>query len=245
MNAPQTLSAEAILSIVASIPPGADTDRQKLLAEMLHSWSENELDEYAGYADRFKGRPGSKKLLDDIHKTATTLETLMQQAVAAGDIEYLGLILKPHRGDSTISDVVQAVEVIRDASGVAARSLARGRGQPQNGTAYLVIRDIAGIYEWLYQKKATRVVYVDGGDHKEAGPFWSFASSIWCEVFGPANLSRGEFIDDGLSSAVQAFTAKKNKSYRASPVVHNTLTRMLHDAENLISDGKYSAKVGE
>jgi hypothetical protein len=122
MNAPQKLSAEAISSIVTSIPPGADTDRQKLLAEMLHSWSENELGEYAGYADQSKDRPGSKKLLDDIHETATTLETLMQQAVAAGDIEYLGLILKTRRGDSAISDLVQAVEVIRDASGKAAGS---------------------------------------------------------------------------------------------------------------------------
>ena len=235
MNAPQILSAEAISSIVASIPPGADTDRQKLLAEMLHSWSENELGEYAGYADRSKDRPVSKKLLDDIHKTATTLETLMQQAVAAGDIEYLGLILKPRRGDSTISDLVQAVEVIRDASGKAAGSLARGRGQPQNIIAHLVMGDIANIYEWLYQKKAARVF--DWERDKETGPFWRFASIIWGEVFG-AEIK-------GLSAAAKAFTAKKNKSYRASPVVHNTLTRILHDAETKFPDGGYSAKKKE
>ena len=245
MNAPQTISAEAIASIVASISPGADTRRHGLLAEVLTSWSENDLCEYVKYAEKSKERPGSKKLLDDIHETATVLEKLMQKAIATGDIEYLDLILKTPRDDKTVSDLMKAVGLIRDASGKAAGSLARGRGQPQNGTAYLVIRDIAGIYEWLYPKRATRVVYVDDGDHKETGPFWSFASSIWCKVFGPANLANGKFVDDGLSSAVRAFTAEKNKSHRASPVVHNTLTRILHDPKNLISDEKYSAKGGE
>jgi hypothetical protein len=95
--------------------------------------------------------------------------------------------------------------------------------------------DIASIYEWLYPKKAARVF--DWENDKETGPFWTFASIIWGEVFG-AEIK-------GLSAAAKAFTAKKNKSYRTSPVVHNTLTRILHHAETKFPDGGYSAKKKE
>jgi hypothetical protein len=61
-----------------------------------------------------------------------------------------------------------------------------GPGQPRNIIAYLVMKDLAAIFEWLTEKKAARGV--DRTDHTETGPFWRFAESVWQVAFG---TSRG------------------------------------------------------
>jgi hypothetical protein len=58
----------------------------------------------------------------------------------------------------------------------------RKRGHPRNIPAYLVMLDLAAIFEWLTDSKATRVV--DRTDHTETGPFWRFAESVWSVAFG-------------------------------------------------------------
>jgi hypothetical protein len=58
----------------------------------------------------------------------------------------------------------------------------RGRGQPRNIRAYLVMLDLAAIFELLTDRKAARGV--DRTDHTETGPFWRFAESVWQVVFG-------------------------------------------------------------
>ncbi len=219
MKAPQQLSARAIAAIVRGIPKGANTRRRALLAEMLRSWSEIELRDYAEYAGRHKGKPESKKLMDKIHRAALELDAHLQKALESGDIDYLGLMLKTRQDDKTISDLMKSVEVMRDASGRAAGSLEQGRGKPRNIIAHLVISDIAAIYELLYPKKATRAVHVDvdSDKYEETGPFWAFASGVWEKVFDS---------EDGLNAAVKSFTAKANANHRASPVVRNILSRL-------------------
>src|SRR5262249_20406237 len=58
----------------------------------------------------------------------------------------------------------------------------QGPGQPRNVSAYLVMMDLAAIFEWLTGKKATRVV--DRITNDETGPFWDFAAAVWPLVFG-------------------------------------------------------------
>ncbi|MCX7349557.1 MAG: hypothetical protein NTZ54_08535 [Alphaproteobacteria bacterium] len=220
---PRKLSAVAIASIMRSIPKGANASRRKLLAEVLQSWSKNDLHEYAEYAGLYKAKPESKRLMDKIHRAAEKLDALLQEAVASKDIDYLGLMQKTRHDGKNVSDLLKAVEVIRDASGNAAGSLKQGRGQPHNVTSCRVIRDIAAMYEWLYPKKATRAVHVEDDNYEETGPFWAFASEIWGKVFGSKS--------EGLSAAVKGFTAKVNHEHRASPVIYNTLTRILREIE--------------
>jgi len=58
----------------------------------------------------------------------------------------------------------------------------RGRGQPRNIRAYLVMMDLAAIFGWLTDRKAARGV--DRTYHTESGPFWRFAESVWPVAFG-------------------------------------------------------------
>ena len=61
----------------------------------------------------------------------------------------------------------------------------RGPGQPRNIRAYLVMKDLAAIFEWLTGRKAARGV--DRTDHAETGPYWRFAESVWQVVFGTSH----------------------------------------------------------
>ena len=58
----------------------------------------------------------------------------------------------------------------------------QGPGQPRNVSAYLVMMDLAAVFEWLTGKKATRVV--DRITNDETGSFWDFAAAVWPLVFG-------------------------------------------------------------
>ena len=71
---------------------------------------------------------------------------------------------------------------------------ASGRGQPRNISAYLIMLDIAAIYQWVTGSRASRR-YDPYKDHdQESGPFWRFASAIWLAIHGTR---------DGLSAAMK------------------------------------------
>src|SRR5262249_23720136 len=52
----------------------------------------------------------------------------------------------------------------------------------RNIRPYLVMMDLAAIFEWLTYRKATREV--DRNCGKETGPFWDFVATVWPLVFG-------------------------------------------------------------
>jgi hypothetical protein len=71
--------------------------------------------------------------------------------------------------------------------------LKRSPGQPRNTASYLVLLDIARVFEWLTDVAASR--RIDPVKGKDTGPFYKFASSIWPPVFASA--------EDGLSAAMK------------------------------------------
>jgi hypothetical protein len=81
----------------------------------------------------------------------------------------------------------------------------RKRGQPPNIISYLVIKDIAAIFEWSTKSPAKR--RVDRVTHKEGGDFYKFAAAIWPVVFGQG--------DDGLLAAIKKFAKYRNREGRA------------------------------
>jgi hypothetical protein len=74
--------------------------------------------------------------------------------------------------------------------------------RPRNIRAYLVMLDLAAIFEWLTDRKAARGV--NRTDHTESGPFWRFAESVWPVAFGTTR---------GLTAAMKKW-AEARKLYR-------------------------------
>jgi hypothetical protein len=77
--------------------------------------------------------------------------------------------------------------------------------QPPTVIAYLVIKDVAAIFEWCTGLEATR--QVDRISHEETGPFYRFAAAIWPIVFGKG--------DDGLPAAIRRFATYRKREGRA------------------------------
>jgi hypothetical protein len=70
---------------------------------------------------------------------------------------------------------------------------------------YLVIKDIAAIFEWYSGLKATR--RVNRVSKGETGPFYRFAAALWPVIFGKG--------DDRLPAAIKKFAAYREREGRA------------------------------
>jgi len=79
---------------------------------------------------------------------------------------------------------------------------------------YLVLQDLAAIYEYVTGEIASR--RVRGEDHPEAGrdygPFWDFAVVAWRIIFGS---------NKGLSAALKRWAEARHRYDEASPVIAN------------------------
>jgi hypothetical protein len=119
------------------------------------------------------------------------------------------------------SEIFATVQRINDESAFLAKLAAaapaawrRGRGRPRNITAYFVMNDIAAIYEWVTKMEATREV--DRVSNKDSGPFWQFATTIWCVVFGGTT---------GLSAAMKNWAGYRRKYGERSALMANLAIR--------------------
>src|SRR5262249_31401370 len=88
------------------------------------------------------------------------------------------------------------------------------RGSP-NIRAYLVMMDLAAIFEWLTERKATR--QVDRIHRKETGPFWQFRAAVWPLVFGEGV--------SGLPAAIRRWDELRSLHGEASQLLRNIATR--------------------
>lgn len=93
-------------------------------------------------------------------------------------------------------------------------SIARTRGRPPAVAHYLIMMDLAAIFEYLTRKRATRLVR--GGDHfahgAEYGPFWDFAQATWTAIFKST---------DGLKSVMRNWAVARARYGEASPLIAN------------------------
>ena len=91
----------------------------------------------------------------------------------------------------------------------AGEPIAPRRGRMRDDVPYLVLLDIAAIFEWATDKKPTR--QVDRVTSEGCGGFHCFAAAIWPVVFGSG--------DDGLSSAIQSWAADQKTYNETSPLI--------------------------
>jgi hypothetical protein len=89
------------------------------------------------------------------------------------------------------------------------------RGRSRNLPAYLVLQDIAAIFEWLTSTRATREVSRDNGT--EIGPFFDFASTLWPTIFENGVV--------GLSAAMKNWAEWRSDYNEQSALIVNLALR--------------------
>jgi hypothetical protein len=208
--------------IEQSLPDTVNPQRRKLLAPVLRDWSRNELREHV----QMRGGATSKrrKRVMGVEKCA---RKLLQALNAADEVDRAGIVgeivlAAGHTsliaGWAAIGEQIQRIDeevsFLTKLEEAASRTWRRSRGHPRNNTAYLVMMDIAAIYEWLTEMVATREVDRDSG--AETGPFWRFVSAIWPVVFGKA---------EGLSAGMKNWKAYRKKYGERSPLMANIAMR--------------------
>jgi hypothetical protein len=206
-------SEHAVELIKASLPAGIDPRRLELLPLILNEWSRTDLREHLSRESRKIVRKRYNQL-KNIGKYANDLwqelEALDQRGISwiAQEItcedgntlfsvsrEKLSEMKERLEGDFLRKLAAATVRLIEELD----ESLSGRR--PRNIPAYLVMLDLAAIFEWLTDRKAARGV--DRTDHTETGPFWRFAESVWPVAFGTTR---------GLKAAMKNW-AKARKSY--------------------------------
>jgi hypothetical protein len=100
----------------------------------------------------------------------------------------------------------------------------RQKGPARNDVPYLVLLDLAAIFEWLTGRKSARAWFKSGLE-EEQPPFHAFAAAVWPVLFCS---------DDGLSNAMRSWNLAEGSMATA-----RRLSKISHYA---IRTGGYSLK---
>jgi hypothetical protein len=210
----------AVEQIRASLPTGIDQRRLDLLPLVLNEWSPTVREHLSR-----ETREISRKRYAQLTKVGKCASHL-QQAFKALDqrgwawiAQEIGreegsLSVSPERLAETKERLRQEDEFLKNIEAATRKLLEedkRGPGQPPNIRAYLVMLDIAAIFEWLTDRNASREV--DRSEGKETGQFWRFAAAVWPHVFG-----KGCY---GLPAAMKTWAALHSRHGEESQFINN------------------------
>jgi hypothetical protein len=226
-NTTPQFDERAVEQIRASLPKGID-QRRLDLPRVLNEWSRTDLREHLSRESRATVR----ERYDQLSKIGTRANDLWQalEAIDQRGKSWIAQEIGREEGTPLFSvsreRLAEMKERLKD-EGDFLRKLAAATvrlideldeslsERPRNIRAYRVMMDIAAIFEWLTDRKATREVNRD--DHKETGPFWHFAEAVWPYVFG-----KGRY---GLSSAMKNWAIWHKRCGEESQLIRNIAMR--------------------
>lgn len=185
------ISPEQFDLIVRSLPTPPDADKVEVLRIMLDYWCEYSLPNHVHMLEK-----PSVETIKRLKKASKALLALNASIdVLDGEDVQFGIfsLVMERTGfwrrsdiDEVTDEVFQALAVLSSFESSIAQSIKLKAGRPRNNFGYLVVLDLAAIFEWFTGTDATR--QVDRKDGFEIGPFRTFAETVWCEVFNPERL---------------------------------------------------------
>jgi len=207
-DVPPVFTDREVKLIGQSLPDTVDPRRRELLPQVLREWCRNELREHLSRESAATIRERverMKAVADHARGLLQALEALddRDRAAIAGQMLPRDLWLSP-KGGEIIRGLTHLIReensFLTELAAAAPAAWKQGRGAPRNIKAYLVIKDVAAIFEWLTEMEATREVGRDSA--KETGPFWQFVATIWPMVFGKSK---------GLSNGMKTWASYRKK----------------------------------
>ena len=210
-------SEDAVERIKASLPAGSDQRRLDLLPLILAEWSVHYLPEHLSRESCGTVRKRFASLLK-LGKRANELRQALDETDPRART-WIALEMAREQGSSSSLEKVAEIEerLTQESdfhNNLAAATTKLTEEKPpslgsRNIRAYLVMMDLAAIFEWLTYRKATREV--DRICGKETGPFWDFVATVWPSVFGKG-LS-------GLPSAIKNWAQARSLYGEASQLL--------------------------
>lgn len=215
LSATVEFTDDALSKILAVLPPEAPPERVALLPALLRAWAAEDLREHLSREGRAAIAQRRKKLaavaatarclldalqaLDAAGRFEAALRTQMRREVRAGkqrrvvrrtDDGHLERIEFPWPADidGSLHRRDEALQWLADLAGALAES--QEKPPPDKRTiSYLVVRDLAAIFELVTGQKPTRRnnPYAEG---RAYGPFWDFVTGVCRSIDGVRSLDR-------------------------------------------------------
>jgi hypothetical protein len=232
-------SVQEIERLTAVLSDCSSRQKQTLLTQILSEWGRIDLEEHLNRTPPTQVLAERKQLeklarrADELAQLISDLPPDVRFAVAGWELEALSPIEpgsvvygpKPNVGYQQIqkADRRLSEEPARLKEIAAAASKVASIWEPvtlRHSTTirYLVLQDLAAIFEYATGEKASRKVRVD--PHPDAGheygAFWVFANASWQIVFGST---------EGLGYAIQWWAAARAEYGEQSPVIRNVRLR--------------------
>jgi hypothetical protein len=210
--------------IARALPQDVDQRRLALIPNIIRDWG------YVDLPSHWWHKPEPVEVRNEHHRRFKEVEAaairLSEALSAVDEAERWALITEiacppgdfPHGlTAASIDRAVADLEATRAqlcrlaaAARAAAETHAPRRGPARDDVPYLIVNDLAEIFEWAAGTEPTR--RVDRNTKEDSGPFHWFAAAVWPVIFGS---------DDGLSSALKNWAADRRRYRERSPVLLN------------------------
>ena len=206
--------------IRATLPNGVDHRRLERLSSVLQEWAHTELREHLSRESQATRRARCQQ----VQAVEGCARDLLQSIEALDPQGRFSIVQQMVGQRPTRAELEQQKQDLDSAMALLNRLVnsqpsaiwASGRGQPRNITAYLIMKDIAAIYEWATGSKASRRYDPYKDEDQESGPFWQFASAVWSAIHGTK---------DGLSAAIKNWASYRARFGEKSALIANIAMR--------------------
>jgi len=206
------------LKIIAdSLPAPRSKRRQELLPQILREWCHVDLPRHFS----MEGQSAIRTRVKNVAKVGKLARELSQAFEEIDDHGRRRIVYLIAEGEQKLDDRAEWTN-IDDQLSKTREFLIRlatiepkvpdfGPGQPKKILPYLVLKDVAAIFEWYTGSKATR--RVDRNTGEGIGPFWQFASALWPILFGNDT--------EGLPAAMKNWASWRSRFDEISALIAN------------------------
>jgi hypothetical protein len=188
-------SDETLVKIVAALPLGAPPERVALLPPILHAWAQEDLREHLLREGRAAVQQREKRL-QDVQKHAKDMLKAIEALDKRGCFEMALRSQMRHEGTEVWNADTEAAERQREQALSWLKDLIgaldegpRVKPPPDKRIrSYLIVRDLAAIFELVTGELATRRFNAD--TYQPYGPFWKFVNAVGAALPNVRSLDR-------------------------------------------------------
>ena len=221
------LTKEQLDELVSALPGCRSPHRRALLPRILDEWGRIDLEDHLSRPTTERIR-AERRQLQRVAGRAAALAEALSALDLTPRFAVASRLLRPGTNKLTVGPSFQASQRMdRTLANYPARlhKLATTAKQIADDWAppplrtemlkrYLVLQDLAAIYEWATRRPAGRRVRTDISDNggKSYGPFWEFARAVWPMLFDS---------EKGLDHAMKTWAKGRREFGEWSPLIEN------------------------
>ena len=222
------LRSEQIDALVSALPGCTSLHRRALLPRVLEEWAQCDLVDHLSRATPKQIR-AERTQLEKLARQSNELAQTLSELALDCRFAVASRLLRPAAKARTIGpgfQSTQRMESFLEKCPAGLQRLAQAAEhtagdwvptplRPAMLSRYLVLQDLAAIFEWATGMRAGRRVHTDLVEEdagKEYGPFYDFACAAWPMVFGSGK---------GLGHAIRAWARGRARYSEESPFILN------------------------